>query len=139
MFLIDPLKIILKPPLSGCEVEHACKDNHSICNIIRVFLSRMLNIFTFSISKSYFINFNIPLYNPPNIKTSIILRGSLRNINYKKYKKKTWIYRYKKKNIKFYNYFLWFFIFWNCYMIFSLSILRVIFISMYTTKQSFIH
>ena len=73
MFLIDPLKIILKLPLSGCEVEHACKDNHSICNIIRAFLSRMLNILAFTISKSYFINFNIPLYNPPNIKTSIIL------------------------------------------------------------------
>ena len=41
--------------------------------MIRAFLSRMLNILAFTISKSHFINFNISLYNPPNIKTSIIL------------------------------------------------------------------
>ena len=35
---------------------------------IRAFLPRKLNILVFIISKSYFINFNIPLYNPPNIK-----------------------------------------------------------------------
>ena len=41
--------------------------------MIRAFLSRMLNILAFTISKSHSINFNISLYNPPNIKTSIIL------------------------------------------------------------------
>ena len=40
----------------------------------------MLNILAFNILKFYFINFNIPLYNPPNIKTSIILSFHLNNI-----------------------------------------------------------
>ena len=44
------------------------KDGH-----INACLSRMLNILAYTISKSYFINFNIPLYNLPNIKTYIIL------------------------------------------------------------------
>ena len=45
----------------------------------------------------------------------------------------------KLKYIKFYNCFLWCFIFWNCCMIISLSILQNTSLSMYTVKQSFIN
>ena len=39
--------------------------------VIRAFSSKNANILAFTISKSYFINFNIPLFNTPNIKHSI--------------------------------------------------------------------
>ena len=39
-----------------------------IAEFLRAFLSRMLNILTFTILKSCFINFNASFYNPPNIK-----------------------------------------------------------------------
>ena len=54
------------------------KDGH-----INACLSRMLNILAYTISKSYFINFNIPFYNPSNIKHSFFfLQFHLNNIIY---------------------------------------------------------
>ena len=49
--------------------------------IVRVFPSKNANILAFNISKPYFIYFNIPLYNTPNIKVSIFLTPHL-NILY---------------------------------------------------------
>ena len=40
---------------------------------VRAFSSMIVKILAFSISKIYFIHFNISLYNTPNIKGSIIL------------------------------------------------------------------
>ena len=68
MFLIDPLKIILKPPLSGCEVEHARKDNHSICNIISI-TNYQLTYFTDTNNKYY----QVPTYFTYTNVTNIII------------------------------------------------------------------
>ena len=48
--------------------------------ILIAFSLRVLNILAFITSKSYFINFNIPFYNPLNIKHSIFLQLHLNNI-----------------------------------------------------------
>ena len=53
--------------------------SYSKLTSIRAFSSRMLNILAFTTLKSYFINFNILFYNPPNIKHSIFFTTSLNN------------------------------------------------------------
>ena len=74
--------------------------------------------------------------------------GSIRNINYTKFKTKEnlnvsilWKTKQKIKTEihKVLQLLLRFFIFWNHYKLFSLSILWVTFLSMYTVKQLFIY
>ena len=55
------------------EFESLCSDSYSIL------INLMLIILAFITSKSYFINFNIPFYNPLNIKHSIFLQLHLNN------------------------------------------------------------
>ena len=74
---------------------------------IRAFLLKLLKILAFIISKSYFINFNIPLYNIPNIKNFIFFITLL----------------------KYYYYYYYFFLILNLSLPLSSSMLRVCLLS----------
>ena len=75
---------------------------------IRAFLLKLLKILAFIISKFYFINFNIPLYNIPNIKNFIFF------ITLLKY---------------YYYYYYFFFLILNLSLPLSSSMLRVCLLS----------